>query len=96
MRSLLVVGIVLLAALGIALWRSDTWEKLEALRADLARIEAQNDDLRRQNRLLAREAELLARDGAALEQVARHEYGLVGEDEWVIRLGPTGSAKGAR
>lgn len=86
LHPLLILGALLLAALGISLAASDAWDGIDSLRAELATLEAQNAELRRDNRALARQAELLRADPAALEKVAREEYGLIRPDEWVLRL----------
>jgi cell division protein FtsB len=86
MRLLLPLGLTLVLALGLSLALSGVWGDLHALRAEEGALEEQNRALRRTNRELAREVELLRGDPAALERVARHEYGLVRPDEWVLRL----------
>jgi cell division protein FtsB len=87
MRLFFLFGTILLLALGISLASSDAWERIDALRAELHGLEAQNAEIRAENRRLAREAELLRTDPAALEHVARQEYGLVAPDDRVLLLG---------
>jgi cell division protein FtsB len=86
MRLLFALGVLLVGALAISLACSDGWERIDSLRRDLEVLEAQNASLRREIRGLAREAERLRDDPAALEDVARREYGLVRPDEEVLRF----------
>ena len=88
MRLILALGLTLVVALGLSLAASGVWDDLHALRAEERSLLEQNQALRHTNRELAREVELLRSDPAALERVARHEYGLVRPDEWVLRLDP--------
>jgi cell division protein FtsB len=92
MKVLLALGALLLGALAISLACSDGWERIDSLRRDLEVLEAQNAALRQEIRGLAREAERLRDDSAALEDVARREYGLVRPDEEVLRLPDLGRA----
>jgi cell division protein FtsB len=92
MRLFLALGLVLILALGLSLALCDVWGDLDALRAEESALVEQNQALRRANQELAREVELLRSDPAALERVARHEYGLVRPDEWVLRLDSGGEA----
>lgn len=67
--------------------------KHRALSADVARISAENDQLREKNQRLRREARALGGDPAALERAAREELGYVRPGERVYDLGASGGAR---
>ncbi len=67
--------------------------KHHALSADVARISAENEQLREKNQRLRREARALAGDPAALERAAREELGYVRPGERIYDLAPSGGSR---
>jgi cell division protein FtsB len=78
------VAFVLLAVLGYTLLRAPARQEIARMRTELRGLEKQIEALRAQNRAFVRETAWLRDEPAALERVARHEYGLVRGDEWVL------------
>ncbi|GIX33288.1 MAG: hypothetical protein KatS3mg125_1244 [Lysobacterales bacterium] len=94
LRLLLLVLAVLLLLLQVRLWVSPGgMREVERLREAIA-IQAE-DNRRRQerNERLAAEVEDLRSGGPALEERAREELGLVGEDEVFFQVFEDGSAE---
>lgn len=59
---------------------------LKKQRAELSLLQAENEALRKQSAAYAREIRLIRSDPAYLDYVARHELGMVAEDEVVIKF----------
>jgi cell division protein FtsB len=89
---LFLFGLAVCAVLAGMLARAPARDALHAMRAELQRLEREVAALRERNRELARRAHFLRHDPVALEQVARHRYGLVRADEWVLQPAPTSEA----
>ena len=60
--------------------------RLRALRARMAEIDEQNEELRRDNELLGRRIEAIREDPLQVEWIARRELGLVLPDELVFHF----------
>ncbi|HWV37052.1 MAG TPA: septum formation initiator family protein [Vulgatibacter sp.] len=84
-RGILVAVVGALAAAGFAL-DPQGLRHARRLQDDLARIQAENEQLRAGNGRLRMELRRLADDPAVLERVAREELGLVRPGDVVFRL----------
>ncbi len=93
-RKLLIAygGVIALLLVASALHPAGL-RKHRALSEDVARISAENDQLREKNQRLRREARALAGDPAALERAAREELGYVRPGERVYDLAPAGGSR---
>lgn len=58
---------------------------LSRLKAEYARLETENGRLAQENRDLYREVDRLNHDRKYIEAIARHELGLIGENEIILR-----------
>lgn len=86
-RVLLLVLALLLAWLQYTLWfGSGGHRELAALRAQVARQDAENGRLRQRNEALAAEVEDLKAGEAAVEERARSELGMVKPGETFYRV----------
>lgn len=86
------VSLLVCAALALVLVRAPVQDTLRSMRAELAELQREVTALRERNRALARRAHFLRHDPIALERVARHRYGLVRADEWVLPAAPAHNA----
>ena len=59
---------------------------LQQLKAENFRLVERNQSLEQENLLLYREIDRLKNDMKYIENIARHELGMVGKDEVVVKL----------
>ncbi|MED5526375.1 cell division protein FtsB [Gallaecimonas pentaromativorans] len=87
MARLAIVLLVLLGMLQYRLWFGDNalkdhWQ----LKADIARIQTQNAELKKRNDLMYAEVKDLRKGLAAVEERARNELGLIRDGETFYRV----------
>ncbi|WKE66448.1 cell division protein FtsB [Gallaecimonas kandeliae] len=87
MARVMIVLLVLLGSLQYRLWFGDNalrdhWQ----LHADIARIKAQNAQLKKRNALMYADVKDLRKGGAAVEERARNELGLIRDGETFFRV----------
>jgi cell division protein FtsB len=86
-RWLLIVWpLLILVSLVIITCSPRGWLHVRQLRLDYQRLTERNDTLRAENQRLCREIARLRNDPGAVEQVARAELGMVGENELMFRF----------
>jgi cell division protein FtsB len=89
LQRALPIGILALALVGapILIFEPEGLPRMRTLEQELARVEAENADLRRDVGTLRVEVKQLRDDPAAVERIARNELGLVRKNEIVFQFG---------
>ncbi len=83
------IGILALALVGapLLIFRPEGLPRMRSLEGELARVEAENADLRRDIGALRVEVKQLRDDPQAVERIARGQLGLVRKNEVVFQFG---------
>ncbi len=93
LRGLIVALLLLLVGLQYRLWWGEGGRlELQRLEQQARDYERENERLRERNDVLAREVLDLKEGQAVLEQRAREELGLIGEEEVYFHIDESGSA----
>jgi cell division protein FtsB len=81
-------GLLVLAVVAVPLHILDAQglPRYRALRGELARVQDNNDRMRREVQALSAEVDRLRRDPRAVERIARDELGMVRKDEIVFQF----------
>lgn len=78
------IAIVLLGVLFLLFAPGRGWFSYRSLKKELAQMEQEKERLAQENIELQKEIDKLQNDPAYLEEIARHKYGLVKEDEKIF------------
>lgn len=89
LQRALPIGILVLATVGapILIFEPQGLPRMKTMEQELARIETENADLRRDISTLRVEVRDLRDDPAAVERIARDQLGLVRKNEIVFQFG---------
>lgn len=89
LQRALPIGILALALVGapVLIFEPQGLPRMQTLEGELARVEAENAELRRDIGTLRVEVRQLRDDPAAVERIARNQLGLVRKNEMVFQFG---------
>ena len=91
--GVLTSGALLLALIGVVFFSGNGYSDYRRLQVEKAELVVQNQQYREENWRLRDQVERLQNDLAYIGQVARSEFGMVGQDDLVYRFSQSEATK---
>jgi len=88
---LAMLALIVLAAYMV--WGSNGFMVLVSLKDEETRVLKKNQDIMLENQRIEAIITRLKHDGTYIEHIAKHEFGLAGEEELIFRFEPKGSGQ---